>query len=184
MPVNVATVESIAIVTAVDPLKLVPVKPVPMVNAFVVVPDVTDIDPPSATGVPLIVIELLSNAALGMLVNVFVAPLIDLLVNVCIPVNVATVESIAIVTGAVPLKLVPVKPVPIVNVSIEVVIVIDPPRLTGLPLIVIELLSNATLGMADNVFVAPLIDLFVNVCVPVSVATVESIAIVTAVEPL
>ena len=38
MPVNVATVESIATVTADDPLKLVPERPVPMVNAFVVVP--------------------------------------------------------------------------------------------------------------------------------------------------
>ena len=181
---SVATVESIAIVTADEPSKLVPDNPVPIVKALVVVPDVTDIDPPSATGVPLIVIELLSSAALGILVNVLVAPLIDLLVNVCMPVNVATVESIAIVTGADPLKLVPVKPVPIVNVSIEVVIVIDPPRLTGVPLIVIELLSSATLGIADNVFVAPLIDLPVNVCVPVSVTTVELIAIVTAVEPL
>ena len=40
VPVNVATVESIATVTADDPLKLVPESPVPMVNAFVVVPAV------------------------------------------------------------------------------------------------------------------------------------------------
>jgi hypothetical protein len=42
----------------------------------------------------------------------------DLLVRVCVPVKVATVESIAIVTAADPLKLVPDKPVPIVNVLV------------------------------------------------------------------
>ena len=36
MPVKVATVESIAIVTAPDPLNEVPLKPVPIVNALVV----------------------------------------------------------------------------------------------------------------------------------------------------
>jgi hypothetical protein len=38
--------------------------------------------------------------------------------------------------------------------------------------------------MFDNVFVEPLIDLLVSVCDPVSVATVESIAIVTGLDPL
>jgi hypothetical protein len=38
VPDNVATVLSIAIVTAVEPLKLVPDNPVPIVKAFVVVP--------------------------------------------------------------------------------------------------------------------------------------------------
>jgi len=47
----VATVESIAIVTADDPLKLVPDNPVPIVNAFVVVPP----PPPAAQlKVPLV----------------------------------------------------------------------------------------------------------------------------------
>jgi len=44
------------------------------------------------------------------------------------------------VTGAEPLKLVPKSPVPIVNVDVvAAVIVVEPPRLTLLPLIVIEL---------------------------------------------
>jgi hypothetical protein len=40
VPVRVATVESIAIVTAEDPLKDVPDNPVPIVSGFVVVPPV------------------------------------------------------------------------------------------------------------------------------------------------
>ena len=156
------TVLSIAIVTGAVPLKLVPVRPVPIVN--VSIPVVMLIDPPRLTGVPLIVIELFVRELLPILVNVLVDPLIDLLVNVNELLDVATtVVSIAIVTGAVPLKLVPVKPVPMVNVSIEVVIDIDPPRLTGVPLIVMELLVNPELGILVNVFVDPLIDLFVSV---------------------
>jgi len=42
VPVKVATVESIATVTAADPLKDVPESPVPMVSAFVVVPPPPD----------------------------------------------------------------------------------------------------------------------------------------------
>ena len=63
------------------------------------------------------------------------------------PVSVATtLVSIAAVTLDDPLKLVPVNPVPRVNVPIvEAVIVVDPPRLTELPLIVIELLFNCAL---------------------------------------
>jgi hypothetical protein len=45
VPVNVATVESIATVTDEDPLNDVPVKPVPMVKAFVVF-EVTVAEPP------------------------------------------------------------------------------------------------------------------------------------------
>jgi len=111
--------------------------------------------------------------------------------------------------------------VPIVKALVAVAVtVVDPPRLTGLPLIVIELFVSEALAIFDNVLVEPLIDLFVSVsvvarptnvsvdvgkvnepvfvmveitgavsvllvsvCVPVSVATVLSIATVTAVDP-
>ena len=56
--------------------------------------------------------------------------------------------------------------------------VIDPPRLVEVPLIVIALFVSDALAMLDKVLVAPLIDLFVKTCEPVSVATVESMAIV------
>ena len=52
-----------------------------MVKAAVAVA-VTVIAPPKETGVPLIVTAELVNAAFGMLLNVLLAPLIDLLVNV------------------------------------------------------------------------------------------------------
>ena len=58
------------------------------------------------------------------------------------------------------------------------------PNETELEPIVMELLTNAEFGMLVSVLVEPLIDLLVNVCAPAKVATVESIAIVTAVEPL
>ena len=45
--------------------------------------------------------------------------------RVCVPVSVATVLSIAIVTGALPLKLVPLNPVPIVK-ALAVVPAEDP----------------------------------------------------------
>ena len=79
-PVKVATVESIAIVTADPPLKLVPLNPVPIVNALVVLA-VMVAEPPKDTVEPLNVTELLVRLVLPMLVRVFVAPLIDLLVN-------------------------------------------------------------------------------------------------------
>ena len=51
--------------------------------------------------------------------------------------------AIAIVTGAEPLKLVPDNPVPMVNaLVVTAVTIVDPPRLTVLPLIVIELLVS------------------------------------------
>ena len=110
------------------------------------------------------VTELFVSDELPILVNVFEAPLIVLLVSVCIPVNVATVESIAIVVGADPLKLVPVRPVPIVSVLVVLaVIVAEPPNATVDPLNVTELFVNAELGMLVNVLLDPLIDLFVNV---------------------
>ena len=60
-------------------------------------------DPPNAIVAPLTVILELVNAEFGILVRVLVEPEIDLLVKVCDPVSVATVESMAIVTGAEPL---------------------------------------------------------------------------------
>ena len=47
-----------------------------------------------------------------------------------------------------------------------------------------ELFVSELLPMLDNVLLDPLMVLFVSVCVPVSVATVESMAIVTPAEPL
>ena len=87
-----------------------PVRPVPMVKALEAVA-VTVIEPPNDTADPLIVTELLSSDALGMALRVFVAPLIDLPVSVCVPVKVTTVESIDIV----PMVVIgpPVKPVPV-----------------------------------------------------------------------
>ena len=79
-----------------------PVKPVPIVKGFVAVA-VTVTELPRLTEEPLIVIALLDKLPLPMLVNVLFAPLIVLPVSVCVPVNVATVESIAIVTAEEPL---------------------------------------------------------------------------------
>ncbi len=59
-----------------------------------------------------------------------------------------------------------------------------PPRLKDEEPIVTELFVRLALAMFDRVLLEPLIVLLVNVCVPVRVATVESIAIVTAAEPL
>jgi hypothetical protein len=98
-----------------------------------------------------------------------------LLVNVWIPVNVATVLSMAIVTGAVPLKEVPLRPVPIVSVLIEKGIVSEPPRETELPLIVMDELVSEALPMFDKVFVDPLMLLFVSVSV-VALPTKVSVA--------
>ena len=55
-----ATVESIAIVTAVEPLKLVPLKPVPIVNVLVVFAVIVA-EPPNAIAVPLTVIDVFAN---------------------------------------------------------------------------------------------------------------------------
>ena len=71
------------------------------------------------------------------------------------------------------------------------VTVVSPPRvrlelpklIAVVPTVSDELVSDA-LPMFDRVLVDPLIDLLVRVCVPVKVATVESIAMVTADEPL
>lgn len=58
--------ESAAIVTAADPLKLVPLSPSPIVNAFVVV-EVIVPDDPRATVTPLNVTELLVSFPLAIL---------------------------------------------------------------------------------------------------------------------
>lgn len=111
VPVRVATVESIATVTAAEPLYEVPDKPVPIVNAFGL-DAVTVVEPPKLTEFPLIVMALLVSELLPILDSVFVAPLMLLFVSVCVPVRVATVESIANVTGEEPLKDPPDNPVP------------------------------------------------------------------------
>ena len=49
---------------------------------------------------------------------------------------------------------------------------------------VIDELVRLAFPMLDSVLLDPLMVLFVRVCVPVRVATVESMAMVTAVEPL
>ena len=80
---------------------------------------------------------------LPMLLRVFDEPLIVLLVSVCDPLKVATVESIAIVTGVEPLNDVPDSPVPMVKVDVVLaVIVVDPPKLTVLPLMVMLLFAK------------------------------------------
>ena len=120
--------------------------------------------PPNATLVLPIVTDELVNAELGMFVSVLVDPLIDLFVSVWEPVKVATVESIAIVTGEPPSKLVPVSPVPIVKALVVLaVIVAEPPKAAVWPLKVTELLVRLELPMLLRVLVDPLIDLLVNV---------------------
>jgi hypothetical protein len=63
------------------------------------------------------------------------------------------------------------------------VTVVDPPRLTDEPLIVMELFVNAELGNPVTVLLAPLMVLLVSVCVPERVTTVLSMAMVIGAEP-
>ena len=58
----------------------------------------------------------------------------------------------------------------------------DPSDIAVVPIVTDELV-NDEFPMFVRVFVDPLIDLFVRVCRPVSVATVESIAIVIGADP-
>ena len=110
------------------------------------------------------VIELFVSAEFPMFVNVLADPLIDLFVSVWVPVKVATVESIAIVTGDPPLKLVPDKPVPMVKVLVvEAVMVPEAPSATVWPLNVTDELVKLAFAMLLNVLADPLIDLLVNV---------------------
>jgi hypothetical protein len=59
----------------------------------------------------------------------------------------------------------------------------EPPSDVDVPLIVIAEFSREPFAMSVIVFDAPEIVLFVSVCVPDVVATVESIATVTAEDP-
>ena len=137
---------------------------------------VTDVKPtgakdvaPNAMLVVPSVIELFVNALFGIFVNVFDAPLIDLPVNVCVPVSVTTLESMAIVTAEEPLYEVPDNPVPMVNAF-----KLEPSATPEM----VEF-ANEALAMFVSVLSGPLIVLLVSVCVPVSVATtVSSIVIV------
>jgi hypothetical protein len=122
------------------------------VPATVKVEDVTEVTvptlivPPRLVEVPLMVIALFVRDALAILDKVLVAPLIDLFVKTWDPVSVATVESMAIVTGEEPLNEVPDSPVPIVKVLVVLAVtVVEPPKDTELPFIVIALLANCAL---------------------------------------
>jgi hypothetical protein len=98
-----------------------------------------------------------------------------LLVRVWIPVSVATVESIAIVTPADPLKLVPDRPEPIVKAFVVFeVIVADPPKLMDEPFTVIELFANLVLAIepANMVFVTEPVSPVVT-AVPVTAGNVS-----------
>jgi hypothetical protein len=71
-----------------------------------------------------------------------------LFVNVCVPVSVTTDESIATVTLDEPLYEVPLNPVPIVSVPVDVAVTVtDPPNETVDPLIVIALFVRPAFGM-------------------------------------
>ena len=61
---------------------------------------------------------------------------------------------------------------------------LDAPNAIAVVPTVTEELVRLAFAMLVSVLLAPLIVLFVSVCEPVSVATVESIAIVTAEDPL
>lgn len=102
------------------------------------------------------------------------------------PESVATTDvSIAVVTLVDPLKDAPVKPVPRVKVPVVLaVIVVEPPKLTVLPLMVMELLVNEELPMLLSVFDEPLIVLLVRVSAPAKVAKVPVVGKVTLVAPV
>ncbi len=78
------------------------------------------------------------------------------------------------VTGEAPVNTVPESPVPIVKaLATADVTVPDDPSGIVTPLTVIELLVSDELAIFDNVFVLPLIDLFVSVVVLDAVTTGE-----------
>jgi hypothetical protein len=110
------------------------------VNADAVAPNETEVDPT--------VTEELVRLPLAILVSVLDDPLIVLFVSVCVPVNVATVESMAIVTADEPLYDVPVSPVPIVKAFDAVAVTVpDPPREIDDPFTVIELFVSPAFGI-------------------------------------
>ena len=81
---------------------------VPLTGALATVPDViaTEVNAPAAGVVPPIGVLLIVppvNAGVAIVGVLIIGLSIVLLVSVCVPVNVATVESIAIVTGVEPL---------------------------------------------------------------------------------
>ena len=78
--------------------------------------------------------------------------------------DIERIPVLAIVIADEPLNDVPDKPVPIVNAFVVVAVtVVDPPKLTELPLIVTALFESELLPILDNVFVSPLIVLFVKI---------------------
>ena len=184
-----------AIVTALEPLKLVPDNPVPIVKVFVVFAVIVPLLPSDIDVLLTVILELaklafvmpavplklllvkpvivFELAAIVLFVNVsevarptkvsvdvgkvnvpvFVIVEITgavsvLFVNVCVPDNVTTDESMAIVVATEPLYDVPVKPVPIVNAKgLIAVIVALPPNAIALPFTVIELLVSPEFGI-------------------------------------
>ena len=103
--------------------------PVPSPDTPVEMGTVTVPLAPKAIDVPLTVTLELVKEAFAILLKVLLDPLIVLFVSVCVLDVVATVESIAIVTAADPLKDVPDKPVPIVNAFV----VVPPPDARFVP---------------------------------------------------
>jgi len=119
-----------------------------LVEPLIEVPASVVIVPPRLTAVLPIVIDELVRLPLAILVSVFDEPLMVLFVSVCAPDSVATVASMAIVTFDAPLYEVPLNPVPIVSVPVDVAVTVTvPPKDTVDPLIVIALFVNPALGI-------------------------------------
>ena len=119
---------------------------------------------PRAMVVDPSVMEELVRLALAMFDSVLLPPEMVLFVSIWEPDNVATVESIAIVTAEEPLKLVPLSPVPIVRALVVLAVTVAvPPKLTALPLIVMLLFVKLLLPMFDRVLSLPETVLFVRV---------------------
>jgi len=123
-----------------------------MVKAFDAVA-VTVIEPPKLTDDPLMVIELLVSAELSMLLSV--PPSVRLPVVVTVPVKVR------------PLTV----PAPATEVTVPTLI--EPPKLTDEPLIVMALLVRLELPMFDSVLLEPEMVLLVSVWLPDKVATTD-----------
>jgi len=138
---------AIAMVTGAEPLKLVPLRPVPIVSVLVV-DAVTVVDPPSDTKLPLMVIELLVNWLLPIPLNV--PPRVRLPLAVTEPVSVMPLTE----------------PVPATEVTVPTLT--EPPSDVTLPLMVMVLLVSEPLPMLVSVLLAPLIVLLVSVCDPAS----------------
>ena len=147
--VNVDAVEPKLI--EVEPIVILELvnEPLPMFVSVFVEPDIDLFVNVSVVVRPTNVSVLVGNVNVPVLLIVLITGLVSvLLVKVCVPVNVITVESIAMVTGAEPLKLVPDKPVPIVKaLGVLAVIVALPPNAIFVPFIVIELFVSPELGI-------------------------------------